>query len=69
METRVKRAVVLLSGGLDSATVLAIGPASSTETQYVADLSLEIPATSAPKVAGYAAADQIAITLTTGNAT
>jgi hypothetical protein len=52
-----------------SATVLAIGPASSTETQYVADLSLEIPATSAPKVAGYAAADQIAITLTTGNAT
>ena len=52
-----------------SATVLAIGPASSTQTQYVADLSLEIPATSAPKVAGYAAADQIAITLTTGNAT
>ena len=51
-----------------SATVLAVGPASSTETQYVADLSLEIPTTSAPRVAGYAAADQIAITLTTGHA-
>lgn len=51
-----------------SATVLAIGPASSTQTQYVADLSLEVPTVAAPKVAGYAAADQIAITLTSGHA-
>jgi Flp pilus assembly protein CpaB len=51
-----------------SATVLAVGPASSTQTQYVANLSLEVPTVSAPKVAGYAAADQIAITLTAGNA-
>jgi Flp pilus assembly protein CpaB len=50
-----------------SARVLAIGPASSTQTQYVADVSLEVPSTAAPKVAGYAAADQIAITLTTGS--
>jgi hypothetical protein len=34
----------------------------------VADLSLEVPTVAAPKVAGYAAADQIAITLTTGHA-
>jgi hypothetical protein len=51
-----------------SATVLAIGPPSVSETQYVADLSLEVPAADAPEVAGYAAADQIAITLTTGHA-
>lgn len=51
-----------------SATVLAIGPPSVSETQYVAELSLEVPAADAPEVAGYAAADQIAITLTTGHA-
>jgi Flp pilus assembly protein CpaB len=51
-----------------TATVLAVGPASSTQTQYVANLSLEVPTVAAPKVAGYAAADQIAITLTSGHA-
>ncbi len=52
-----------------SATVLATGPPSVNQTQYVANLSLEIPTASAPEVAGYAAADQIAITLTSGHAT
>jgi pilus assembly protein CpaB len=51
-----------------SATVLAVGPAASTQSEYVADLSLEVPTVDAPKVAGYAAADQIAITLTAGHA-
>ena len=50
-----------------SATVLAIGRPSVSETQYMADLSLEVPAADSAEVAGYAAADQIAITLTTGH--
>jgi Flp pilus assembly protein CpaB len=50
------------------ATVLATGPPPANQTQYVENLSLSIPATSAPEVAGYAAADQIAITLTSGHA-
>jgi hypothetical protein len=54
---------------VDSATVLAVNPPPGNQTQYVANLSLEIPAASAPEVAGYAAADQIAITLTSGHAT
>ena len=52
---------------VSSATVLAIGPPSATQTQYVANLSLEIPTADAAQVAGYAAADQIAITLTSGH--
>jgi Flp pilus assembly protein CpaB len=52
-----------------SATVLAIALPSANQTQYAADVSLEIPAASAAEVAGYAAADQIAITLTSGHAT
>ena len=51
-----------------AATVLATGPPPANQTQYVESLSLEIPATTAPEVAGYAAADQIAITLTSGHA-
>jgi Flp pilus assembly protein CpaB len=51
-----------------AATVLAVGPPSPTETQFVTDLSLEIPASQAATVAGYAAADQIAVTLTGGTA-
>jgi hypothetical protein len=54
---------------VDSATVLAVNPPPGNQTQYVANLSLEIPAAAAPEVAGYAAADQIAITLTSGHAT
>ena len=52
-----------------AATVLAVNPPPINQTQYVANLSLEIPAAAAPEVAGYAAADQIAITLTSGHAT
>jgi hypothetical protein len=52
-----------------SAIVLAIGLPSANQTQYAANVSLEIPAASAAEVAGYAAADQIAITLTSGHAT
>jgi hypothetical protein len=51
-----------------AATVLATGAPPANQTQYVESLSLEIPATIAPEVAGYAAADQIAITLTSGHA-
>ena len=51
-----------------TATVLAVGPAAPNQTQYLATLSIEVPAAAAPSVAGYAAADEIAITLVGGPA-
>jgi len=46
-----------------SATVFAVGPAPTNQTQYQASLSLEVPGAAAASVTAYAAADQIGLSL------
>ena len=46
-----------------SATVFAVGPAPTNQSQYVASVSLEVPSADAATVTAYAAADQIGLSL------
>jgi pilus assembly protein CpaB len=46
-----------------SATVFAVGPAPTNQTQYLASVSLDIPGAEAATVTAYAAADQIGLSL------
>jgi len=45
------------------ATVFAVGPAPTNQTQYDASVSLEVPSTDAATVTAYAAADQVGLSL------
>jgi len=46
-----------------SATVFAVGPAPTNQTQYESSVSLEVPGADAATVTSYAAADQIGLSL------
>ena len=46
-----------------AATIYAVGPAPANQSQFQAQISLEVPAADAPAVASYAAADQIGLSL------
>ncbi len=46
-----------------TATVFAVGPAPTNQSQYVASVSLEVPSSDAATVTAYAAADQIGLSL------
>jgi Flp pilus assembly protein CpaB len=45
------------------ATVFAVGPPPTNQTQYEASVSLEVPSTDAATVTAYAAADQVGLSL------